>query len=1013
VTGSCLDDAELAAVVDGVDGAAAAHAAACPQCRARVEVARRGHDATLAPLPLDRPGAVVRGRAIGRYLALSLLGRGGMGVVVAAYDPELDRRVAVKVIGTSAAGDVDSDGPLRLVREAKAMAQLSHPNVVTVFDAGACDDGVFIAMELVEGTTLGRWRETDGRTWREIVAAYVAAGRGLAAAHEAGLVHRDFKPDNVLVSAAGLVKVTDFGLVTGARLDDSTTGADDLGARAIDTVDLTATGAIMGTPRYMAPEQFAARAVDARSDQFSFCAALYEALWRTPPFAGATFAAIAAAVTAGELQPPPVDEVPATLRAAVMRGLARHPDDRHASMAALLAILDAPPGRRRRWRWALGGGAAAAAAGIAVLALRGGGPPTCAVADDLDGAWTPAARAELTARFAEVAPAFGAATAGETVAALDAFAATWAEQRAAACRASGRGELDRRAADRARTCLARRQVDAAALIAALRRADRVTVALAGAAVGRLPDLATCADSERLGRRPVPAPSARAAVASAERALATARAAFEAGHYLDADAALAPLASSSAALGFAPLDLEVELLRSDLARELGDLATARDAARAALARAVGLGVDDDTARAWLALARAEGETATGDTAELAAEIGYRLAQRGEQRQLAFELGDLRQRHAINAGHLEEAAAIERELATVTGELAVRSWRVRATRAATQAAALRIAGRLDEAYRAAETSRAEVAAALGEAHPELWNAEYRLATIAFARGEATLAARWLASVRTRLAAAAIASAPIVTVLSNAAILDSELGRDGSPALEQAQAIADQVLPPDALDRLWIRYARGLHAFDRHDLPAARDHFEAVVLAVRGRAHGLEASAYENLGKVESRLGDFAAAESALTRAIALREVEDPGSLALALARSALGRVFLDRGQAARALPLLTRSLEARPPSSPAEEVTRAELRLFYALAHNELDQAARADAELAEAVTVLRDRGEPYYGAVALYLDADRRRRSGDRVGARASARDARQRFTALDLPDDARSVDDWLAEHRLR
>jgi hypothetical protein len=115
----------------------------------------------------------------------------------------------------------------------------------------------------------------------------------------------------------------------------------------------------------------------------------------------------------------------------------------------------------------------------------------------------------------------------------------------------------------------------------------------------------------------------------------------------------------------------------------------------------------------------------------------------------------------------------------------------------------------------------------------------------------------------------------------------------------------------------------------------------------------------------------------------------------------------------LPLLTRSLEARPPSSPAEEVTRAELRLFYALAHNELDQAARADAELAEAVAVLRDRGDPYYGAVALYLDADRRRRSGDRVGARASARDARQRFTALDLPDDARSVDDWLAEHRLR
>ena len=314
---------------------------------------------------------------IGRYAVLRKLGEGGMGAVYAAYDEELDRRVAIKLVREHLAGD--TLGRARMQREAQALARVSHPNVVQVYDVGGHGDQVFIAMEHVRGVTLREWQAAidagspAGRA--ALIDMYVQAGRGLAAAHAAGLVHRDFKPDNVLVGDDGRARVLDFGIAASrgaappvrARAEGP---ADALASTAVlDALsrELTGAGAVIGTPAYMAPEQFLAQPSDARTDQFSFCVALYAALYGEEPFGGDSFVARQVAVTSGEVAPPPPGaRVPAWLRAVVVRGLALRPEDRHPSMEALLAALVADPevARRRRLR---GAGLIAAVAAVSAI----------------------------------------------------------------------------------------------------------------------------------------------------------------------------------------------------------------------------------------------------------------------------------------------------------------------------------------------------------------------------------------------------------------------------------------------------------------------------------------------------------------------------------------------------------------------------------------------------------------------------------------------------------------------
>src|SRR6185503_11608427 len=304
------------------------------------------------------PAAILRHDAmVDRFVVDGVLGVGGMGVVYAARDPELGRRVALKLLR-----EESSDRRERLAREAQALARVAHPNVCAVYDIGTHDGRLFIAMELVEGQTLGRWARAQHRPWREVVAVFAAAARGLVAAHGAGVIHRDFKPDNVLVGDDGRVRVTDFGLAS--WVPEATPRSSD------DAVDLTRTGALLGTPRYMAPEQHAGEPADERSDQWSFAAALHEALYGQLPFAGNTASELAEAKAAGRLAPvPPGRRVPRWLERLVRRGLAVRRADRWPSMTAVVEALERRRARRHlAWAAALLG--AAAVASTVVLLAR-------------------------------------------------------------------------------------------------------------------------------------------------------------------------------------------------------------------------------------------------------------------------------------------------------------------------------------------------------------------------------------------------------------------------------------------------------------------------------------------------------------------------------------------------------------------------------------------------------------------------------------------------------------------
>ncbi len=339
--------------------------------------------AAIASRLFSGPAQPVR---VGRYRILGRIGSGGMGVVYRAHDPELARDVAVKVVNPSGGGGTDqAHAQARLVREARAMAKLAHPNVIHVYDVGTVDEGVFIAMELVEGRSLAQWLSDTQPTWRDILEKFVAAGRGLAAAHAASVIHRDFKPHNVLVGDDGRVRVGDFGLAGGEAagptgpitpLPHDENEKPELD-RASVSGTLTRTGMLLGTPKYMSPEQEAGAVASARSDQFSFCVALYEALYGRPPYAGDSVDVYRRNVRRGRVMPPPPDaKVRSWVHTEILRGLEVDPAARHPGMEVLLdrleGALDDPSvtrRRRRQLRMAAMGTVAAAGIGLAFWSL--------------------------------------------------------------------------------------------------------------------------------------------------------------------------------------------------------------------------------------------------------------------------------------------------------------------------------------------------------------------------------------------------------------------------------------------------------------------------------------------------------------------------------------------------------------------------------------------------------------------------------------------------------------------
>ena len=311
------------------------------------------------------------GSVVGRYMVVERIGAGAMGVVYSAYDPKLDRKVALKLLRRRPDRGDQSLRQERLVREAKAIAKLSHPNIVGIFDVGIHQDEVFLAMEHLAGGTLKRWVAAGRRHWRDVVKMFIDVGRGLHAAHAEGLVHRDLKSENVLLDKTGAPKIVDFGLV---RLMESVepevaveSTTDDvdvaLPMSEIGVGPLTLAGAVLGTPAYMAPEQFVGKPADARTDQFAFCVSLYDALYGERPFAGDTISEIGESVSKGRVRPAPADSVvPGWLRRVILRGLATDPAQRYRNMSDLLQALAADPVARWRRRVAVTAGIVVAGA---------------------------------------------------------------------------------------------------------------------------------------------------------------------------------------------------------------------------------------------------------------------------------------------------------------------------------------------------------------------------------------------------------------------------------------------------------------------------------------------------------------------------------------------------------------------------------------------------------------------------------------------------------------------------
>jgi hypothetical protein len=515
-----------------------------------LEATLAGTDAHERSHPIHDAKAWEPGDRIGRYIVLDKLGAGAMGIVVAAYDPALDRRVAIKLIH-----DPGAPNAHRKLREAQTLARLSHPNVVAVHDVGEIegDAVVFIAMEYIAGITLQRWLEQP-RSIREIVAVFLQAGRGLAAAHAAGVTHRDFKPANVMIGddpqGIGRVRVMDFGLAR-AQTTDPTKISDGYapGKRA------------SGTPAYMAPEQHLERSVGPAADQFAFCVALHEALAGARPFVGASPAEIAYSVTHDSPAAPP-RALPENVRRVLERGLTRLPERRFPDMDALLRELARDP-RRARLRWLGASGVVLAFAG-ALLALRDDDPTCDRLADEIEEVWTEDQRAQLRSGLAA---ATSADVATRTTEELDRFAAAWRAQRSAACIDARDGTTEPELVERRTACLENGRQQFAAIVDTLARedAERPFEVLAV-----LPSLRSCADGKILRlTAPLPDPEIRADVARVRGLLARELALEVAGRLEEAASILADAERETAALRDDALRAELDASRGRVMAINGD------------------------------------------------------------------------------------------------------------------------------------------------------------------------------------------------------------------------------------------------------------------------------------------------------------------------------------------------------------------------------------------------------------------------------------------------------------
>ena len=571
------------------------------------------------------------GETVDRFRVLGTLGEGGMGVVLAAYDPVLDRNVAVKLLRPHLSRRHNADkSRLRLLREARAMAKLSHRNVISVYEAGTVDEHVFVAMELIEGQTLRQWMEQDTRSWREIVDRYLEAGRGLSAAHKAGLVHRDFKPENVLVGNDERVLVTDFGLVgtTGSVSDTSYPSYDSTEPDAPNTtalpdaptspsmrppaadIPITLAGEVMGTPIYMAPEQHRGEEADGRSDQFAFCVALYRALYDKPPFGDQPLAEVARGKGTAAT-PPANSDVPGWVQAIVLRGLSSNKDDRFATMDALLEDLERDPiAAKKRVLGRLGAGVAIAALGaVGAYAAIGSGkddaPAPCQNAQrELLGVWDPDMRGLVERGMLGIDRTYAKETLERTTVILDRYADEWTTMHTEACRATRvHGTQSEDLLDLRMTCLGVRKQRMQALVMWLATPpDDTTLDLAVQAAYSLESLWACEDPAQL-RAAVPLPTdpeQRAKVVAVSARIAEAHAVETLGNYNLAHQMAFEALPDARALKFPPVEADALYALAWLQYRKADYDAAETTARESIRVAAAAKLDVVHGRSWIAL-----------------------------------------------------------------------------------------------------------------------------------------------------------------------------------------------------------------------------------------------------------------------------------------------------------------------------------------------------------------------------------------------------------------------------
>ncbi|MFZ6181967.1 protein kinase domain-containing protein [Nannocystis pusilla] len=550
-------------------------------------------------------GKLFRGRStpikIGRFTVLDRLGEGGMGVVYTAYDDKLERKVAVKVLRGEATRSDDS-GRQRLMREAQAMARLSHPNIVTVHEVGDYEDQVFVAMEFVRGMSLDAWMRRRERSWREVLAVFVQAGRGLQAAHAAGIIHRDFKPHNVLVGDDGAVKVLDFGL---ARAVEHA-GSDDLAITAKSgesaghalMVPLTQTGAIMGTPAYMAPEQHEGRPASAASDQFAFCISLYEGVYKRHPFSTDSLASLIGDAILGRVAPPPSgSRVPTRIFKALQRGLSVATDRRFASMTELLAELERDPeGRRRRLfaSTAFAGFVGVAGFGAAALQQPAAAAPICTgAADELAAVWNGERSEAVRSAMSATGVPYAADTWSKVQPQLEAYASAWSAMRSEACTTHASGHQSDHLFDLRTACLDQRRAAFAGLVDTLASADAAVMERAMQALSTLPTIERCGDVAALTAEVASPddPRARLRVQAVRETLARAAVQENAGRFHAGLATIAAASDEVAAIDYPPLRGELALRQGSLQMEAGDY----PAADAAFGQALWTALAADDAR----------------------------------------------------------------------------------------------------------------------------------------------------------------------------------------------------------------------------------------------------------------------------------------------------------------------------------------------------------------------------------------------------------------------------------